>query len=217
MINWIEKAKPWLSSFCKELESSVYPAKCGLCGEWSPEAICPQCWEEMKRVPAPVVNGVSQIESLFWYEGRASEAVRRLKYGSLTALAPAMSAQLELAFQDTFANSVDWVVPVPIHWTRRFERGFNQSDLLVMAFPESKLHLNGLKRVRPTSAQASLDRAHRLKSLQNAFVASRAVAGKRILVVDDVITTGATLEQCALALRKSGAKDVFGLSFAAVP
>lgn len=213
----IERVKPWWNSFSKGLEESIFPNQCGLCGEWAEVSICDACRAGMKRVPARVVAGVRQTDSLYWYEGRAAEAVRKLKYGSITALAPSMAHLIHIAFEESFATNIDWIVPVPIHWTRRFERGFNQSDLLAMELPTQKLHCEALKRIRPTSAQASLDRAHRLRSLQQAFSASKAVSGKRILLIDDVITTGATIEQCAIALKRAGANDVCALSFAAVP
>ncbi len=166
---------------------------------------------------SPTIQGIEKVLSVYWYEGRASQAVRMLKYGSATQLAGAMADFMALAYTQDFADQIDWIVPVPIHWTRRFERGFNQSEMLAMALPADKLFCKGLQRIKPTSAQASLDRAHRLNSLKGAFNASKAVHGKRILLVDDVITTGATIEQCGHALKLAGAKQVNALSFACVP
>lgn len=154
---------------------------------------------------------------VFEYEGRASQAVRRLKYGARTGLHLPMSELMREAFDAYFEHRIDAIVPVPIHWTRRCARGFNQSELLASALPDEFLHPEMLRRFRATKAQASLNRAHRLQSLTDAFRALPSVRGKRVLLVDDVVTTGATMEACTRALIREGASEVSALTFAAVP
>jgi ComF family protein len=116
----------------------------------------------------------------------------------------------------------DLVVPVPLHWTRRWRRGFNQSLLLAAGFAaEMRLPLlaGSLARRRRGRRQMGLRRRDRLVALSGVFSARRAprwrssrrsLAGRTILLVDDVTTTGATLEACAAALRRAGARAVVG-------
>jgi ComF family protein len=110
-------------------------------------------------------------------------------------------------------------MPVPLHPTRLREREFNQSLLLADRLNRRLgflLSFTNLGRVRSTEAQTRLRRSARLKNLRRAFQVRRPeeVAGKRVLLVDDVWTTGTTINECAKALRKAGAGDVFALTLA---
>ncbi len=107
----------------------------------------------------------------------------------------------------------DAIVPVPIHWRRRFARGFNQSVLLAQGMPEKLVKFDWLKRIRNTPAQADLNREERLTNLIGAFEATPSVRRKSILLLDDVLTTGATAHECAKALKAAGALSVAALSF----
>ena len=97
----------------------------------------------------------------------------------------------------------DAVVPVPIHWFRRNERGFNQSELLAESFENVRPEL--LKRSKYTRQQVGLSPAVRRENLAGAFRASKEVQGMSILLIDDVVTTGSTARECAFALRNAGA------------
>lgn len=109
---------------------------------------------------------------------------------------------------------VDLLMPVPLHPSRLREREFNQSLLLADRLNRRlrlPLSYDNLIRVRPTQPQTELNRAARLKNLRRSFVVQRPeeVTGRRILLVDDVLTTGTTVNECAKALRKAGASDVY--------
>ncbi|MEI7578411.1 MAG: ComF family protein [bacterium] len=106
----------------------------------------------------------------------------------------------------------DLLVAIPLHRKRSWERGFNQSELLIKAlgYQASKC----LIRIRNTPCQSNLKREERLINLKNAFKISENVRGKSILLVDDVITTGSTLEECAAVLKLHGARAVYGLCWA---
>jgi ComF family protein len=111
---------------------------------------------------------------------------------------------------------LDCVVPVPLHWRRRWERGFNQAELLARGIAR-KWHIplvRVLRRMRHTPTQTSLSNTARRKNVAAAFACRRAVVGRRILLVDDVLTTGATAAACAAALRRSGAARVVLLTAA---
>ena len=165
--------------------------------------------DESPTAPMPDLDAVAWV---FQYEGRAAQAVRNLKYQRVTSLARPMS---ELMAQTLQAQrwDIDLVVPVPIHFSRRCTRGFNQAEMLCEAIAQSQSK-KSLLRIRRTPPQVGLSRDRRLTNLIGAFRAMPEVAGKSVLLVDDVITTGTTACECARMLRTAGANRVYGLVFA---
>ena len=149
----------------------------------------------------------------FAYEGRAAQAVRRLKYSRETALADWMSAQLVAAAGES-ADRADYIIPVPIHWSRTALRGFNQSEMLCERFPTDKVRFDVLRRTRATRTQVGLSIQDRLENLAGAFECTP-VEGKSILLIDDVLTSGQTARACAESLKAAGALQVEVVVFAA--
>jgi ComF family protein len=148
----------------------------------------------------------------------AREAVHALKYNYLSALAQPM-AQLMARYVEENAIEADLLVAVPLYGRRQRLRGYNQSALLARELSRLcglPLAERGLARRRNTPPQArSADAEARKRNVTDAFVADRRwVEGKRILLIDDVMTTGATLDACARALRQAGAASVWALTFA---
>jgi len=166
-------------------------------------------------------NAVERSEddrAAFVYGGPIAAAITRFKYTPVPELARPLG-ELLARESERFSFDVDAVVPVPLHVSRLFERGFNQAALL--AAPVARQlevpHLaRALERTRPTAKQAELDRSARLQNVSAAFRARSRVPA-RILLVDDVRTTGATQDACAHALRAAGCKDVRCLVLAIAP
>jgi ComF family protein len=135
-----------------------------------------------------------------------------------------MAAPLADCLAETFRSRpelqcAECVIPVPLHFLKRHARGFNQSELLareLTARVGRSLQLNALIRRRWTRAQAGLGKEKRKGNVKNAFMVkcSEVVQGRHVLLVDDVCTTGATLESCAQALKDAGAKSVNALTLA---
>jgi ComF family protein len=188
-----------------------------LCDLLGDVTICDTCAADFGPVDRTTRLDVDRHLILYHYTGRAGQAVRRLKFSRTTALAAPMAERLRLAYEREFEGEIDAIVPVPLHWTRRFMRGFNQSELLCYGLPEELVNPLLMHRVRATQPQSSLDPAARLVSLADAFKASPAVAGKAILLVDDVVTSGSTASECARTLRAAGATSVALLAFAGSP
>ncbi|HET7376068.1 MAG TPA: ComF family protein [Anaerolineae bacterium] len=115
----------------------------------------------------------------------------------------------------------DWIVPVPLHSARQRDRGYNQAALLAQRLSEQShrpVIEQGLKRTRATAVQMELKAAERRKNVAGAFECRAAqIKDKRVAVIDDVCTTGATLEACAEALYQAGAASVFALTLARTP
>ncbi|HVL38755.1 MAG TPA: ComF family protein [Fimbriimonadaceae bacterium] len=205
--------------FVETLLDLVYPPKCALCDVTGPRGLCDVCRDEMRLKSDPVVtyahlDELHQETSFYCYEGRAAQAVQRLKYERATSLAAPMSALLRQNLVQHGLLEVDAIVPVPIHWQRRNLRGFNQSELLCEALERDLVQPDLLRRIRATRPQVGLTPEQRLHNLRGAFAAQSAVAGLRVLLIDDVITSGHTVRECARALRDEGAAWVGACSFA---
>jgi len=152
------------------------------------------------------------------YEGTLRDLIHLFKYGRMKPLAKTLAAHMALALPRD--QKFDCVVPLPLHWRRRWQRGFNQSELLARLTARrcGIRMVKAVRRTRATAAQAGLTNARRRENVANAFQVKkpRMVAGRRILLIDDVMTTGATASACALALKRAGAASVTLLALARV-
>jgi ComF family protein len=152
------------------------------------------------------------------YEGSLRKLIHLFKYGKVESLAEPLSKFLLLA--TPLEAQFDVVIAMPMHWRKQWERGFNQARLL--AEPIARRYglkvSDSLRRTRYTKAQAGLSEAQRRDNLKNSFRVERRdqVAGKRVLLVDDVFTTGATLRAAAEVLKAAGASHVTALTLARV-
>ncbi|MGF1467908.1 MAG: ComF family protein [Sandaracinaceae bacterium] len=169
----------------------------------------------------PIVGAREGGEAAYRFQGPMADAIRRFKYVPAAALAGPLGRRMAEAAAVHYAGRVDLVVPVPLHPERLRQRGFNQSALL--ARPASRilgasLSSLALRRRRPTPPQAGLSRGERARNVRGAFSVRRprAVAGRRVLVVDDVRTSGATLAEAVAELRRAGAAEVHAFVLAAV-
>jgi len=187
-----------------------------------PDLVCPKCARPLDAYGAcgPCSSHPLRIDGItaaFRMEGVARDMVHRLKYDNLRAIAPQMASLMAQHIGDT-TTIADVVVPVPLHPKRERSRGYNQALLLARGIAASlslPLETRSLRRLKDTPAQARLDHIEtRRANISGAFQARDVLEGRRVLLVDDVCTTGATLEACALALAEAGAAEVWGLVFA---
>ena len=197
----------------------LYPPKCGLCGFLGERPICTVCEGEFERYDLELqergrMEALNGIARLFHYRGRAAQAVQRLKYSRCTTLATPMAKQLADYAAGLSLLDFDLFIPVPIHASRRRLRGFNQSELLCEFLPKERMRPELIERIRATAPQVGLTDAQRMVNLKGAFRARSKVAGARVVLVDDVLTSGHTALECAKALKEAGAKEVAALAFA---
>ncbi|PIE67423.1 MAG: amidophosphoribosyltransferase [Deltaproteobacteria bacterium] len=154
------------------------------------------------------------------YEGALRTAIQALKFKARIELAAPLALLLEAAYRRYWASgTMDAIVPVPMHRTRFRQRGFNQAWLLIAAgqFGEDvAIEPRALVRTRATPPQTGLNRSRRRRNLEKAFAVRQAdrIEDRRILIVDDVLTTGATADACAAALIAAGARRVDVLTLA---
>lgn len=152
------------------------------------------------------------------YDRALSETVLLLKYEQVTSLADWFGARLaEMAVRAGAEWRADAVVPVPLHRDRHRERGYNQAELIARAVAKKlQLHLDAslLFRIKPRPPQLVLSRTEHWKSVRGAYAtrAGKKIDNLRVLLVDDVLTTGATLDACSRALKKAGVAAVFGVT-----
>jgi ComF family protein len=194
------------------LASLLAPPRCASCDARVPllTAFCTACARTVERAPR---GGSSEIAA-FFYGGAIARAVSRMKYEHRPDLARPLGDLLWRAVEPhATALTGAVLVAVPLHRARLAERGFNQAALIARCVARqlrAPLFPRALVRARDTPQQAALDRAARLANLAGAFRAREPelVRGRTVLLVDDVLTTGATLAACAAALIDAGARSV---------
>ncbi len=168
------------------------------------------------------LRGFDYAASFGIYEGSLRSLIHLFKYTGMKPLARLLAGYLDRAM--SMEEHFDAVVPVPLHWRKQWHRGFNQAELLArqVARHRGVPMLNALRRRRATASQAGLASAGRRRNVEGAFAVKRGadwtarLAGGKILLIDDVMTTGATAGACAAALKRAGAKSVSLLTLARV-
>jgi ComF family protein len=201
----------------RALGLKIAPPRCASCGlplhsfEDSHDHLCGNCILNM-----PPFSGA---RSFAYYTGEMGRIIQEFKFRGRRDLARLLAPLLTTAFFECWSREdFDILVPVPLHRKRRRERGYNQSDLLARALEKQiavRFH-PALNRVRPTLPQVGLSDHERKENVRNAFrcVRPRDVSGLRILLIDDVMTTGSTVASATRALLDAGAARVSVLTLA---
>jgi ComF family protein len=210
------------------------------------EGVCAECWAKLSFIAPPFCPrlgipfvydpgpGLLSMEAIanppayararaaVRYDDVARTLVHALKYQDRTDLAPAMGRWMARAGHELLGEA-DALVPVPLHWRRGWSRRYNQSGALARVIERQtgvKVASEALRRVRPTQQQIGLSRSQRADNVQGAFkVASdrqSMIQGRRVVLIDDVLTSGATVDACARALLRAKAASVEVLVFARV-
>ncbi len=226
-----------------------FPDDCRICERpltrWTRVPVCPDCLHSPAPLEAdyfcaacntPFLNpfpldekglcaacraglrGFDRAASFGFYEGALRDLIHLFKYSGMKPLGRHLADYLLRALP--VDEAIEAVVPVPLHWRKKWQRGFNQSEVLARAIAQARAVpcVNALRRVRPTNAQAGLGKTARRRNVRGAFAARRGadLDGKKVLLIDDVMTTGATATACGLALKRAGAKSVSLLTLARV-
>lgn len=216
--NLHEEENIYICKICLEDIKKIELRRCNKCGlELGPGIIssdkgCPEC-----------ENANLRFERSFFvsdYKGPLKNLIHQYKYNKHKFLAkPLGDLLVKLLLHKGIIPEIDVIVPVPLHWKKKLKRGFNQSELMAKRIGKKltlSISINNLCRVKNTLSQTQLLRAQRQKNLSGAFRVKqpRVFYKKRILLVDDVLTTGITASECAKNLKSAGAKKVYFLALA---
>jgi len=222
-----------------KLLNFLYPSKCPVCGNETDVSgfapICGQCWQGIKRYTgpscmvcaAPLVSEYaevcgqciknppmfSRVITCGLYEETLSEAINQFKFYGIKRLAKPL-AELLLGLD---LPEMDGIVPVPLSIKGLRERGFNQSLLVARVLSKKMripLLMDTLFKIKETPPQIGLSAKERLSNIRKAFMVKGKIEGLRLFLVDDVMTTGATVTECSKVLKKAGAKEVIVLTLA---
>lgn len=222
----------------------IYPRRCPLCNKIRPYGegvVCKVCFEKLKRVEPPycmkcgktiedssreycedcekIVKTYKRGFPVFFYEGAIKNALYDFKYNNQRDYAEFFADCMYLHYREELKKlKIDGIVPVPVHPHKKKKRGYNQAELLAKALSKRlgiMIYPNYLERDIDTNPQKELNDKARMKNLKNAFkIGQNTIKLKKILLVDDIYTSGATVEACTRVLMSSGAEDVYYISVA---
>ncbi len=204
-----------ISNFALDI---FFPRTCVGCGS-DGQFLCQPCQDSIIIVPQKLtLNGITKtIVATDYHQAQIESAIKQFKYHNLPQLAKPLSDLLIKTLELESPFPIYYLLAVPLHRKRLRQRGYNQSDLLAKNIA-NHFHwplLTGLSRIVDTKHQAGLSRAERLINTQEAFLYhGPTLAGKNILLIDDVVTTGATLESIARSLKNSMPNSIVGLAIA---
>lgn len=210
----------------------LFPERCLFCGVVIPAGcvFCPDCAEEIRqprhpsvcascRKPFSVCTCGNTTVAVYYYEEGAAEAIRRMKFEGERLCAEQLAGQMAAYWRDSGLALPDVIVPVPLHWRDRFSRGFSQTEWLAKALSKElgiPCEMAVLFKRRHTKKQHDLTQKERKKNLRGAFGSKTGerLNGKRILLVDDVTTTGSTFREAMRALNEAGVAEIVCLAAA---
>ena len=218
------------TTLLKKVRHIFFPETCLFCGKpvYCGNLFCKECAAEdhQPRIPDLCANcgqdydacccGLPTI-SVYYYEEGARQAVHRMKFDGERLCAEQLAALMAARYRKSGWEPPELIVPVPLHPLDRYLRGFSQTDWLCRAL-SAELSIpwekKALRKIRRTRKQHALSQKERRSNLAGAFCArsTSLIKGKRVLLVDDVFTTGTTLKEAALALKQAGAGAVFALT-----
>lgn len=203
----------------KCIEELFFPSVCFLCGNHisgNQKVVCRTCWFDLPEYgsvkPDKFLPKIySNLNILFRFDSNAGQLIHLLKYERRLSLAPYFAQALFRRFPGLVSGEYHYLSPVPLYKVHQRERGYNQCELVcreLSSLTGISLNMESLVRIKNTRSQTNLNRQQRQDNVKNAFVSKNSVRDKKILLLDDVITTGSTLNACATALLKAGAGQV---------
>lgn len=191
-----------------EIKNILFSEKCVICGLYNDKSLCASCLEVVKSKITLLKDDNKKVYSLFIYEGLIVKLVHLMKYGGYYNLGYILGSIMGENLRNFTNIQFDGITCVPLHKRDLLERGYNQSKALLEGFILTNPIENYdkyLKKIRITKPQVGLSANQRRENLKGAFLSTENVSGKKILLIDDVYTTGETIKSCCQELKKKGA------------
>lgn len=224
---WLDLIFPIFCLGCKKENRHMQPSK-----QWAGGFLCKKCFTKLKFYKNNKIEKLNHIDQIFiagdYNDSLLADLIKTFKFKSITKLAEPLTDFLIIFWQGQFFlqqinlkdQKIDhnfWVIPIPLSSKRTRQRGFNQSELIARIFSQAfnyQLNLN-LKKIRNTKPQSNLNGIKRLNNVKNVFSWQGGdLTNRNIILIDDVITTGATINEAAKTLRSAGAKIIIALALA---
>ena len=206
----------------------IYPPVCGICNKINPKYICENCEEKIEKYYINQIIDYRKNKKMYYdyqikilkYENIIRDKIIDYKFKEKTYLHKTFEKMI-INNQKiySFLKKYDIMIPVPIYITKRWARGYNQTELIAKGLSKKlniKLKSNVLKKIRNTKKQSSLTKTERKQNIKDAFIVinENDIADKKIILFDDIITKGSTLNECSKILRKANVKEVAILTIA---
>lgn len=198
----------------------IFPSKCVICDKIG-DILCNECFSKIKHYPQQKINPPQNVDLMVvcgYYDGILKKLIRMYKFSKKKSLYLHLAHFVEDSLKDKdYFGTVDLITSVPLHKNRLKDRGFNQSELIakhLSTFLNLPYDGNILERVKETSFMYNLSKNERKSNVRGVFSVNRNINGLKILIIDDILTTGATLSEIALEMKKKGADSVYALTVA---
>lgn len=215
-----------IQSVFTEIRDIVYPNNCIICNKYVKESrncLCKQCFSKFEPTwledwidKLRFSNSIDEVYSAWYAVGSINDMIHNIKYHNQPRFGEELGRRMADEFPIDELEKIDLLTAVPLNSTRNRDRGYNQSEWICKGLAKTwnvPYKFNLLKRVKYTNTQTDLSAGERKQNMKNAFTASsNKLDGLSIALIDDVITTGATLSACAVVLKNSGAGKITGVS-----
>ncbi len=230
---------------CEKLRDICFPATCCKCGKYTEnQGLCSDCWSKIHWISEPLCQicgkpfeidiGINctdcsyekpifdHARAVFEYDDNSKSIILKFKHSDATFLGKQL-AQWMYRVGETLLKKADLIIPVPIHFFKRLKRKYNQTEILatyLAKLSEKTYEPRILRKNNPSRSQEGLTKLQRKENVKDSFEIDKKYAPllkeKTVVLVDDVLTTGATVNECARILKKHGAKSIFVLTIARV-
>lgn len=206
-----------------------FPKTCGICEKICTDLICRVCKKKLEKITIPhrkcflEITGIYYDEHMhiFKYEGIIKEKIRQYKFGNQAYLCEFFAGIINSNQKVMkYINSYDYIIPIPLHKYRNRERGYNQSFLILKTLAKQNMNIiiknNILQKQRNIKPQSTLNKLERKNNIKNAYTITNKleIKNKKILLFDDVFTTGSTTNECSRILKENGAIKIGVLTIA---
>lgn len=223
-MNFNSKLNYILNYIYKPVVDSIFPPVCFLCDsllENDRKIICQLCWKKLKPLSiknvqdinkAIIKSNINDIFVLYDFTEEFQKIIHLLKYERCLTLGQYFAQELVLKYSESFFGNYDYIIPVPLHPVKMRERGYNQSYEIIKHVP-GEINRTIIKRIKQTQSQTTLSRQERIQNVGGAFVCLQLLKNGKVLLFDDILTTGSTLNECAGVLKKNGIRvDIMSLA-----